>query len=72
MAMVAMILLVAVVARPGSLACAAPRLLPVAAALSPPLLLVPGAEGLAAKHEVVILDDGGDHPLVGPEVDLVG
>ncbi len=30
----------------------------------PPVLFVPGAQRFAAKHEVVVFDDGGHHPRV--------
>lgn len=36
------------------------------------VLLVPGAQGLAAKHEILVLDDDGLDPCVGVEVNLVG
>lgn len=56
---------------PDALALAAsPLLLVVARAQSPSILLIPCAQGLAAKCEVVIFNDGGDHPWVVPEVDL--
>jgi len=41
-------------------------------AKSSSVLLVPGTERLASKHEVVILDDGGDHPWLVAQVDLIG
>lgn len=36
-----------------------------AAALPTPVLLVPRAQRLAAEHEVVVVDDGGNHPVPG-------
>jgi hypothetical protein len=56
---------------PDALALAAsPLLLVVARAQSPSILLIPCAQGLAAKCEVVIFNDSGDHPWMVPEVDL--
>jgi hypothetical protein len=56
---------------PDALALAAsPLLLVVARAQSPSILLIPCAQGLAAKREVVIFNDSGDHPWMVPEVDL--
>lgn len=37
-----------------------------------PVLLIPGAQWLAAKHEIVVLDDGGHHPRVARQLYLVG
>lgn len=51
---------------------AAPLLLLVARAQPSAVLLVPGAQWLAAKCEVVVFDDGGDHPRVAAEVDFAG
>lgn len=51
---------------------AAPLLLLVARAQPPAVLLVPGAQWLAAKCEVVVFDDSGDHPRVAAEVDFAG
>jgi len=56
---------------PDALALASsPLLLLIARAQSPAVLLVPGAQWLATKCEVVIFDDSGDHPWVIPKVDL--
>lgn len=56
---------------PNALALApSPLLLVVAGAQPPSILLVPCAQGLAAECEVVIFNDGGDHPWVAFEVDL--
>lgn len=33
--------------------------------LPTPVLLVPCAQRLAAEHEVVVVDDGGNHPVSG-------
>jgi len=56
---------------PDALALAAsPLLLVVARAQSPSILLIPCAQGLAAKCEVVIFNDSGDHPWMVPEVDI--
>lgn len=43
-----------------------------AAAEAATFLLVPGAERLAAKRQIFILDDGGLDPGVGIEFDLAG
>lgn len=43
-----------------------------AAAEARAVLLVPGAQGLAAKHEILVLDDDGLDPCLSVEVDLVG
>jgi hypothetical protein len=56
---------------PDALALASsPLLLIVARAQSSAILLIPCAQGLAAKCEVVIFNDSGDHPWMAPEVDL--
>lgn len=44
----------------------------VAAGASRAVLLVPGAQRLSAKHEVLVLDDDGLDPRLGVEVKLVG
>jgi hypothetical protein len=49
-------------------ALAAPALLAVAEAAA--LLLIPGAQRLAAKGEVLVVDDGGLNPGMGAEVHL--
>jgi hypothetical protein len=49
---------------------APPPLLLCVAAQPLALLLVPRAEGLAAEHEIFILDDGRLHPRVSAELDL--
>lgn len=36
------------------------------------VLFVPGAQGLATKHEIIVLDDDGLDPCLGVEVNLVG
>lgn len=38
----------------------------------PPVLLIPGAQRLSAKHEIVILNGGGHHPRMAGQVDRVG
>lgn len=62
---VLLLLLVALVAIVTAAAAAA-------AADARAVLLVPGAQGLAAKHEILVLDDDGLDPCVGVEVALVG
>lgn len=47
-------------------------LLLVAVAQPPPVLLIPRAQRLAAKRQVVVLDDGGLHPPVRGSVHLAG
>jgi len=42
----------------------------VARAESPPVLLVPGTQRLATKHEIVVFDNGGHHPRVAIELDF--
>lgn len=66
-------MLMAVVVCSRALACASSLffLIATSIALSPPFFLVPSAQGLAAKHEVVVFDDGRGHPGIGFEVDLV-
>lgn len=44
----------------------------VAAGASRAVLLVPSAQRLSAKHEVLVLDDDGLDPRLGVEVKLVG
>lgn len=44
----------------------------VAAGVSRAVLLVPGAQRLSAKHEVLVLDDDGLDPRLGVEFKLVG
>lgn len=44
----------------------------VARAQAPAVLLVPCAQWLATECEVVVFDDGGDHPWVAAEVDFAG
>lgn len=51
---------------------ASPLLLIFATAQTPPVLLVPCAEGLATKGEVVILNDGRNHPGMAVEIHLSG
>lgn len=43
-----------------------------AAVMAAALLFVPGAQWLAAKREVFILDDDGLHPGLGVELELAG
>ena len=42
-----------------------------AAAVATTVLLVPGAQALATKHEVVVFDDGGLDPGVGADIDFL-
>ncbi|KAM6537979.1 hypothetical protein FALCPG4_003871 [Fusarium falciforme] len=56
---------------PHALAAAA-LLLIAAAAETATFLLVPGAQGLSAKGQVLVLDDGGLDPGVGRGVDFAG
>jgi len=56
-----------------ALPLSAPSLLLFIACAQPPaIFLVPCAQWLAAECEVVVFDDGGDHPRVAPEVDFAG
>jgi len=56
---------------PGALALSpSPLLLVVSSAQAPAVFFVPGAQRLAAKGEIVVFDDGGDHPWVVGEVDF--
>lgn len=60
---------------PNSFSLSAPGLLVFlifASAQPSPVLLVPCTEGLAAKHEVVVLDDRRCHPGCAVEVDFAG
>lgn len=43
-----------------------------ARAQPPPVLLIPRAQRLASKHEIVVLDNCGHHPRLTGEVHLVG
>lgn len=61
----------AVVTPPHSFPASAGLLL-VAVAQPPPVLLVPRAQRLAAKRQVVVLDDGGLYPRVRGSVHLAG
>lgn len=55
----------------GSLALpSSPLFLAVSGAQLRPLFLIPGAERLAPKHEIVVFDDGGNHPWVAPKIYL--
>lgn len=47
-----------------------PLFLVVSSAKAPAVFFVPGAQRLAAEGEVVVFDDGGDHPWVVGKVDL--
>lgn len=49
---------------------ASPLLFIFATAQTPSVLLVPCAEGLATEGEVVILNDGSNHPWVAVEINL--
>ena len=71
--MLMLLLLVVMAVGPGSLALSAPGLLLVhGRAQHPPVLLIPRAQRLASKHEVVVVDDGGHHPRLAGQVGLVG
>lgn len=58
--------------RHGPLASTAPALLldEAAETLTPPLLLVPRAQRFAAKCQVIIFNDGSDHPGVQADIHL--
>jgi len=70
--MVLLMLVVMVALGPDALTLPpSPLLLVVAGtAESPAVLLVPSTQWLAAKCEIVILNDGGDHPRVAAELNL--
>jgi len=42
----------------------------VAGAESPPVLLIPSAQRLSSKHEIIVFDDGGHHPRVAIKLDF--
>jgi len=66
-----LLLMVVMAFDPDALALASsPLFLVIARAQPPSVLFVPGAQGLAAKGEVVIFNDGGDHPRVAPKLHL--
>ena len=70
--MVLLMLVVMVALGPDTLTLPpSPLLLVIAGtAESPAVLLVPSTQWLAAKCEIVILNDGGDHPGVAAEFNL--